>query len=104
MTRFVICKTVLVKESCKNYKIDKSITFPESAYKAVKEIFHPENEPSEVFGVIYTDTKNKPISGRILHQGTIDYSIAESRDVIRDALLCNAANMIIFHNHPIGKT
>jgi DNA repair protein RadC len=60
--------------------------------------------PKEYLRGLYFNTKNKIIHDEIISIGTIDSSIAHPRDIIRPAILHNAASFIIVHNHPSGDT
>jgi DNA repair protein RadC len=57
----------------------------------------------EVFKVIYCNSKNKIIKETEI-EGTIDRAIIYIRDIIKNALLCNATAIILTHNHPSGST
>jgi DNA repair protein RadC len=61
-----------------------------------------ENE-KEIFKVIYCNSKNKIIKETEI-EGTIDRAIIYIRDIIKNALLCNATAIILTHNHPSGST
>ena len=46
-------------------------------------------------------------SGRLLYdkavfKGTINYSVVNPREILRIALQCDAAQIVILHNHPSG--
>lgn len=58
----------------------------------------------EVFAVIFLDTQNRLIKYEELFQGTVDRSAVYQREIVRAALLCNAAAVILAHNHPSGVT
>lgn len=59
------------------------------------------HEISEVFGCLFLDTKHRPLAFEILFRGTIDRASVYPREVVRRALLHNAAALI--HNHPSGN-
>ena len=59
--------------------------------------------PQEHFGAAYLSTKNQLIAYRTLTVGTIDASLAKSREVFNYALRYNAAAVILVHNHPSGN-
>ena len=61
------------------------------------------HEISEVFGCLFLDTKHRPLAFEILFRGTIDRASVYPREVVRRALLHNAAAMILCHNHPSGN-
>lgn len=56
----------------------------------------------EHFYCIYLDTKKKIIKEKLLFIGTIDRSMVTPREVLKEALLCDAASIICIHNHPSG--
>jgi DNA repair protein RadC len=56
----------------------------------------------ERFAAAYLSVKNKLISFRTLTVGTLNASIAKSREVFRYAIRCNAAAIVLLHNHPSG--
>lgn len=59
--------------------------------------------PQEQFAAAYLSTKNQLISFQTLTVGTINASLAKSRDVFRYAIRYNAAAIILLHNHPSGN-
>ncbi|WP_369988755.1 RadC family protein [Pseudomonas xanthosomatis] len=61
------------------------------------------HEVSEVFGCLFLDTKHRPLAFEILFRGTIDRASIYPREVVRRALLHNAAALILCHNHPSGN-
>lgn len=56
----------------------------------------------EVFACLFLDNHNRLISFKELFRGTIDKSVVYPREVVKQALLHNAANIIFAHNHPSG--
>lgn len=56
----------------------------------------------EVFGVLFLDTKHYVIKFEELFWGTIDNATVHPREIIKAAILCNAAAIILVHNHPSG--
>lgn len=58
--------------------------------------------PHEVFGVVYLDNRNRVIRFSELFRGTIDGASVHPREVVKEALSCNAASAILVHNHPFG--
>lgn len=56
----------------------------------------------EQLGVILLDGKNKIIGLNIVSTGTISSAPAWPRDIVKPAILANAAAIILFHNHPSG--
>ena len=58
---------------------------------------------AEVFGVIFLDNKHRILSSRELFRGTIDGCSVSPREVVRAVIECNAAAVILWHNHPSGS-
>jgi len=56
----------------------------------------------EVFGILFLDTANRLIEYREMFTGTIDSASVYPREVVKAALLVNAASVIFAHNHPSG--
>lgn len=60
------------------------------------------HELSEVFAVMFLDSRHRLIEFKRLFQGTIDSANVYPREVVKAALACNAAAVILTHNHPSG--
>ena len=56
----------------------------------------------EVFVVIFLDNRNRVIKVEEMFRGTIDGASVHTREVVKAALLNNAAAVIFAHNHPSG--
>ena len=48
------------------------------------------------------DTKHRVLELATVSVGSIDHTFMSPREVFRDALLANAAAMVVAHNHPSG--
>ncbi|ELO0670984.1 DNA repair protein RadC [Pseudomonas aeruginosa] len=57
----------------------------------------------EVFAVLFLDTRHRLIEYREMFRGTIDDASVYPREVVKEALRCNAAAVIVSHNHPSGN-
>lgn len=57
----------------------------------------------EVFAVAFLDTRHRLIDYAELFFGTVDGAEVHLRVVVREALLRNAAALVISHNHPSGN-
>lgn len=60
------------------------------------------NRPHEVFGVMYLNSQHQVIGTEEIFRGTIDGANVYPREVVKAALLKNAAAVIFYHNHPSG--
>ena len=61
-----------------------------------------ECQQREIFTVLYVNTKNQLIKAEDLFFGTLAETEVHPREVARQALLNNAAAVIVAHNHPSG--
>lgn len=57
---------------------------------------------SEIFGVVFMDTRRRVITSRIVAVGTVDHAVINIREIVRAALALNASSILAFHNHPSG--
>ncbi|WP_018233353.1 RadC family protein [Thioalkalivibrio thiocyanodenitrificans] len=58
--------------------------------------------PFEVFACLFLDNRHRVITFEELFRGTIDGASVHPREVVRRALVHNAAAVILAHNHPSG--
>lgn len=98
--RVSIVSLKLVKESTILYK-DRIVRSPEDGYKLLKLFL--EDKDREYFIVVSLNCKNQPVSINICHIGSLNASIVHPREVMKSAILSNAASIIVGHNHPSGK-
>ncbi|MDG4952891.1 RadC family protein [Actinobacillus equuli] len=61
-----------------------------------------ESEEREVFMVMFLDNQNRLIKKEKMFYGTINQATVYPREIIKEALKCNAAAIIVAHNHPSG--
>src|SRR3546814_717021 len=57
----------------------------------------------EVFAVIFLDCRHRLIDYAELFFGTIDGAEVHPRELVKQALLLNAAAVLVAHNHPSGE-
>ena len=60
-------------------------------------------QPSEVFAALFLDTRHRSLAFEELFRGTVDGAEVHPREVVRRALVHNAAAVIVGHNHPSGS-
>jgi DNA repair protein RadC len=56
----------------------------------------------EVFAVLFLDAQNRLIQYKELFRGSITGASVSIREVVKESLACNAASIIVAHNHPSG--
>jgi DNA repair protein RadC len=59
-------------------------------------------QAAESFHVLYLDVKNRLIDAREMFRGTLTHTSVYPREVVKQALVCNAASVMLAHNHPSG--
>ncbi len=76
-----------------------------SSSRAVRDFLalHIGGQPIEVFFVLFLDPQNRLLEARELARGTLTHTSVYPREVVRAALACNAASVVLAHNHPAGR-
>lgn len=80
---------------------ESSISGPTEAVELIKNTFGDMDR--ELFIIINLNTKNKPLNFNIVAMGTLDAAIIHPREVLKSAILSNAASIVAMHNHPSGN-
>ena len=83
------------------YRVSDVVSSPEAVYKYLQLKFGNENR--EHFSLICLNSSNAIISHDILFSGTIDQAQVYPREILKTAILKNAASIILVHNHPSGN-
>jgi DNA repair protein RadC len=63
-----------------------------------------EREDREHFVVLHLDARNGLIGIETVSIGSLTATIVHPREVLKAALLCNSAGVIVAHNHPSGDS
>lgn len=61
------------------------------------------DRPQENMMVALLNQRNQVIKRVLVHVGTLNSCPAHSREIFREAVMSNAASVIIAHNHPSGN-
>ena len=56
----------------------------------------------EEFGLLFLDTQLRLIKDKMMFRGSLTHSCVYPREVLKEALACNAAGVVLYHNHPEG--
>lgn len=81
---------------------EEPLSSPDAVVKALaKEM---SDYDREVIGVINFNAKMQPINVNFVSAGTLNYSVAHPREILKSAILSNASSMMMIHNHPIQDT
>src|SRR5699024_12513778 len=98
--RVNIVRLQMVKECSVLYK-NRVIRSPEDGYELFKQFLGDVDR--EHFVVACLDTKNQPTAINVCHIGSLNSSIVHPREMMKTAILSNAASLIVAHNHPSGN-
>ena len=60
------------------------------------------DRPHEVFAVVFLDARNRVLDAVEMFRGTLTQTSVYPREVVIEALVRNAASVILTHNHPSG--
>jgi DNA repair protein RadC len=88
----------LVKE--RTYYSDEPIDSPDKAVKLLANEL--KDYDREVVAVINMSEQCIPLNINIVSVGSINRSIITPREMLKTSILCNAAKVIMVHNHPSG--
>ena len=81
---------------------DKSVRTPEDAVKVLGAELCKYNR--ECFAIVNLQTDMRIINFNICSIGSIDAAIVSTAEIFKCALLSNAAQIMVMHNHPSGNT
>ena len=79
-----------------------SASSPEKVYEMLNKYFRLNSRTEEYCFMVAMDTKSNIIGVFEVSHGSIDSSCVNPREVYMKALSCNAAGIIVAHNHPSG--
>lgn len=95
----------LVKEEGVSYDIEsKSIKSPPDAYDMLNLTLKLDSQAEEVFSMLCLNKKNDIIGCFEIARGALSAALVHPREVFKRAILCNAASIIVAHNHPSGDS
>lgn len=77
-----------------------ALNSPQSVKQYLHLIFA--NKAHESFVVLFLDVKNRLIASKEMFRGTLTHTSVYPREVVKEALACNAASVMLAHNHPSG--
>ena len=71
----------------------------------IADLLAPEMEalPQEQLRVVLLDTRNRVLDEVMIYQGSVHTAaVARMAELFRDAVMANAPNIVLVHNHPSG--
>lgn len=77
-----------------------AVTSPERAARLVGPVLHGRDR--EACAVVLLDTRHHVLDVEVASIGSLDHTFMAPRELLRSALLANAAALVVAHNHPSG--
>ena len=84
-------------------EMERTIVGPSSVTYIARNVLGIHEESEEYMYMLCLNTKNVLTSIFELSHGTVNSSIVGIREMFQKALLANAVNVIVMHNHPSGN-
>ena len=83
----------------------KRLSNVESVIGFVRDFYGPylRDSNKEFFNIILLDRKNKVINTKELTKGSVNASIVDPLEIVREATKETASSIILVHNHPSGE-
>lgn len=78
-------------------RIKGSLDAARVLYKAFEGLDHEES------WALFMSNINRPIAAEMITCGTLTSTLMDRRRIVKKAILCDAAALIIYHNHPSGE-
>ena len=79
---------------------DEPFSNPDSVVRALSEQMRDFDR--EVLGIINLDSRMRPINVSFVSAGAVNGTLSHPREILKAAILSNAASMMLIHNHPSG--
>lgn len=98
--RVPIVKIQIVKERTLPYQESVHISSPEEAAQLIRAYLGEADR--EHFVVLMLSTKHRVNAIHTVSVGSINATIVHPREVLKAAILSNAAAIVVAHNHPSG--
>lgn len=96
-------KAVLEKEvSVYCPEVDRKMTSPDKIVKLARYFLRLHEQTEEYLYMVCMNTKLEMTSLFEISHGNVNSSVVGVREVFQKALLANAVNIIMIHNHPSG--
>lgn len=94
----------LIKERSVNYQYDGNFNNPQSIFNMLCDVFQHNRQTEEYLYLLCFNTKCRLLGVFEVSHGTVNASLCNTREIFQKALLCNASNIVLAHNHPSGST
>lgn len=90
------------RHMAESLKRESALESPSQVRNYLKAVLR--HEPHEVFGCLFLDNKHRVLAFEVLFHGSINTAHVHPRQVVKRAMVHNAASLILCHNHPSGIT
>ena len=103
ITQFIqlqACTEMTKRYLLEELKTEYQFTQPQAVHLYLQTAM--ESYEREVFVVLFLDNQHRLIKQEEMFLGTINSATVHPREIIKAALYCNAAALILAHNHPSG--
>lgn len=97
----ILCISELAKRLAKT-EATAALSFEDPASIANYYMEEFRHEDQELLMLLLLNTKSKLIAERIISKGTVNSAIISPRELMIEALKCQAVSIILLHNHPSG--
>jgi DNA repair protein RadC len=98
-----VYRVCLVKDHSVTFSENCNITNPSQAQAILKDLILTRGQPDrEQFIVAMLNCKNDLIGFNIVSVGSLSAATVHQREVLKPAILANAASIMMCHNHPSG--
>ncbi len=95
----------LIQEVSRRFLRDRMMSKPycHSSKEVFDYLYHALRDvKKEKFKVLFLGPKNQIMEEKTVFEGTVDTSVVYPREIVKEALKCNASSLIFVHNHPSG--
>jgi len=97
-----IFRVTLVRDRHMQFE-QKGLLSSQDAQEVLRRLIETHGQPDrEQFCIILLNTKNRIIGLNIVSTGDLSSATVHPREVLKPAILANAASLILAHNHPSG--
>ena len=93
-------RVALVRETSINVQYPHQVTNHDKIVYAFRQLFSELDR--EQIAAATLDSKNRIIGLNVVHMGSLSASVAHPREIMKLAVLQNAAAVVVAHNHPSG--
>lgn len=81
----------------------QKLNTPESVSKMMTDIFDLSHQPEEHLYLLCMTNKSRLLGIFEVSHGASNMTVCNPKEIMQRALLCNAAIIILVHNHPSGE-